>query len=173
MAKKENTVTVDKKCLVQFSIGNKYKDEVWCEVVPMDACHLLLGRPWKFDRKTIHDGFKNTYRFKKEGINFLLTPLVPQQEPRKENSLFIPHAKLQRNLKSGGNFFALIILESNKQTSSPLPPVIQSLVSEFNDVFPTEIPPGLPLMRDVHHCINFIPGVVIPNRPAYRMNPKD
>ena len=36
---------VTKKCLVSFSIGKNYKDEVWCDVVPMDAYHLLLGRP--------------------------------------------------------------------------------------------------------------------------------
>jgi len=28
---------------VQFSIG-KYKDEVLCDVVPMEASHILLGR---------------------------------------------------------------------------------------------------------------------------------
>lgn len=35
---------------VALTIG-KYKDEVLCDVVPMQACHLLLGRPWQFDRK--------------------------------------------------------------------------------------------------------------------------
>ncbi|GKB47892.1 RNA-directed DNA polymerase [Tanacetum coccineum] len=25
--------------------GKKYYDEVWCDVVPMDSCHMLLGRP--------------------------------------------------------------------------------------------------------------------------------
>lgn len=43
--KKGNLVKVTHKCLVQFSIGNKYTDEIWCEVIPMDACHVLLGRP--------------------------------------------------------------------------------------------------------------------------------
>jgi hypothetical protein len=37
---------VTKKCLVQLSIGKNYKDEVLCDVVPIDACHILLGRPW-------------------------------------------------------------------------------------------------------------------------------
>nr|GEV25358.1 hypothetical protein [Tanacetum cinerariifolium] len=53
---------------LQFSICMSYKDEVWCEVIPMDAAHILLGRPWKFDRKTKHDGFQNTYSFKKDGF---------------------------------------------------------------------------------------------------------
>ncbi|GJZ48364.1 reverse transcriptase domain-containing protein [Tanacetum coccineum] len=43
--KKGGEVTVSKRVLVAFS-GKTYKDSVWCDVVPMDACHLLLGRPW-------------------------------------------------------------------------------------------------------------------------------
>ena len=29
----------------------------------MDACHLLLGRPWQYDRNVVHDGNRNTYSF--------------------------------------------------------------------------------------------------------------
>ncbi|XP_024013240.1 uncharacterized protein LOC112087559 [Eutrema salsugineum] len=36
---------------IPFSIG-KYQDQVLCDVVPMQAGHLLLGRPWQFDRET-------------------------------------------------------------------------------------------------------------------------
>ena len=49
---------VNKRCLIQFSIGKNYNNAVMCDVVPMDACHLLFGRPWQYDRKTSHDGFK-------------------------------------------------------------------------------------------------------------------
>ena len=38
---KGSEVKVSKQCLVSFSIGSKYRDEVWCDVIPMDACHLL------------------------------------------------------------------------------------------------------------------------------------
>lgn len=29
---------------VTFSIGEDYTDTVWCNVVPMDSCDILLGR---------------------------------------------------------------------------------------------------------------------------------
>ncbi|GJU19185.1 RNA-directed DNA polymerase [Tanacetum coccineum] len=41
------------------------------------------------------------------------------------------------------------------------------------DVFLDDIPPGLPLMRDIQHCIDFLPGSTISNKPVYRMNPKE
>ena len=44
-------ITLSKQALISFSIGKKYKDDVLCDVVPMSACHVLLGRPWKFDRR--------------------------------------------------------------------------------------------------------------------------
>jgi len=51
------------QALINFSIG-AYKDEILCDVTDMDATHLMLGRPWQYDRRTIHDGFLNTYLFK-------------------------------------------------------------------------------------------------------------
>jgi hypothetical protein len=64
--------------LVSFSIG-RYKDEVLCDVVPMHAGHILLGRPWQFDRKAIHDGFKNRHSFVKDNRTITLVPLTPKQ----------------------------------------------------------------------------------------------
>ncbi|XP_073061788.1 uncharacterized protein [Primulina eburnea] len=71
-------VKVNKQVLVAFSIG-KYIDEVLCDVVPMHACNILLGRPWQYDRQVTHDGFKTRYSFvlKKEPI--VLLPLSPKQ----------------------------------------------------------------------------------------------
>ncbi|KAL4368695.1 hypothetical protein GQ457_05G027360 [Hibiscus cannabinus] len=56
-----------------------YKDEVLCDVVPMHATHMLLGRPWQFDRKVMHDGYSNRYSFTYDGKKHTLAPLSPQQ----------------------------------------------------------------------------------------------
>ena len=52
-----------KQALVTYSIGN-FKDEVLCDILPMDACHLLLRRPWQFDTDAIHNEKAKTYTFK-------------------------------------------------------------------------------------------------------------
>ncbi|GJS71411.1 putative CCCH-type zinc finger family protein [Tanacetum coccineum] len=54
-----------------------------------------------------------------------------------------------------------------------LPAEVLPLVNDFSDIFPDDIPAGLPLMREIQHCIDFVPGASIPNKPAYRMNPKE
>ncbi|XP_071912316.1 uncharacterized protein [Coffea arabica] len=44
---------------------------------------------------------------------------------------------------------------------------------EFKDVFPEELPKGLPPIRGIEHQIDFVPGAILPNRPAYRANPEE
>ena len=50
---------VSEQCEIDLQIG-KYKDRVLCDVMSMDVCHILLGRPWKYDRNERHDGRRNT-----------------------------------------------------------------------------------------------------------------
>ncbi|XP_052626904.1 uncharacterized protein LOC111883152 [Lactuca sativa] len=72
--KKGGEVTISKRALVQFSVGTTYKDDVWCDVVAMDACHLLLGIPWEYDRNIDHNGRTNTYNFLFGGVKITLVP---------------------------------------------------------------------------------------------------
>lgn len=57
--------------------------------------------------------------------------------------------------------------------TSSLPSSISSLLQDFEDVFPENIPNGLPPLRGIEHQIDFVPGSQIPNRPAYRSNPEE
>ncbi|GKE93062.1 reverse transcriptase domain-containing protein [Tanacetum coccineum] len=68
--------------------------------------------------------------------------------------------------------FTLVVVEENEIISKALLQV-QPLLREFADMIPDEIPPRLLVMRDIQHCIDFISGFAIPNKPAYRMNPKE
>lgn len=71
--KKGGEITVKYKCLVPIQLKG-YKDEVWCDVVPMDACHVLLERLWKFDRQAIHDGRQKTYTIVKRDKRHIFWP---------------------------------------------------------------------------------------------------
>ena len=64
-------------------------------------------------------------------------------------------------------------LLSTNDLNDSLPSVIISLLQEFEEVFPEEVPHGLPPIRGIEHQIDFIPGASIPNRPAYRSNPEE
>ena len=64
-------------------------------------------------------------------------------------------------------------LFNTNQLDTSLPSSIVSLLQEFEDVFPEEVPKGLPPIRGIEHQIDYVPGATIPNRPAYRSNPEE
>jgi hypothetical protein len=63
---------------VPFSVG-KYNDHVECDVVLMQACQLLLGRPWLYDRDVQIFGRTNKLSFVYKGERISLLPLTPEE----------------------------------------------------------------------------------------------
>jgi len=207
---------VTQSCRVSFSIGS-YADSVDCDVVPMEACSLLLGRPWEFDNDALHHGRSNTYTFMHKGKKITLLPMTPAEivqaekeraatlhETKSENQQVANSVYPPKNDKSapisktdgiklkGGVLLArkcdLAEISDDdvcytlvcKQTLfsldndvSSIPPVVANLLQEFEDIFPADIPPGLPPMRGIEHQIDLIPGATLPNRAAYRTNPDE
>ena len=118
---KGNEVSVTKQVLVPFSIGKVYNDEILCDVIPMDACHLLLGRPWQFDRGVVHNGRQNTYSLVTNQKKITLTPLPPpihKIQPEKvnpsEKNLFMSESRVERKIQKGKPFFILLMLEQTE-----------------------------------------------------------
>jgi hypothetical protein len=66
---------VTHKVRLKFSVGN-YEDIAVCDVFPMDACHVLLGRPWQFDRCSTHEGRSNVYFLWRKGKCHVLQPML-------------------------------------------------------------------------------------------------
>jgi hypothetical protein len=207
---------VTQTCKVSFSIGS-YSDSVDCDVVPMQACSLLLGRPWEYDNDATHHGRSNKYTFVHKGKKYTLLPLTPaeivQAEKERAASLHGTQSENQQVAKSvfppkegkpapnskaegiklkGGVMlatkcdlaeisedeisYALICkssLFSLDDIARSIPPAITNILQEYADVFPVEIPPGLPPVRGIEHQIDLIPGATLPNRAAYRTNPEE
>ncbi|WVZ76113.1 hypothetical protein U9M48_024115 [Paspalum notatum var. saurae] len=57
--------------------------------------------------------------------------------------------------------------------SLDIPPAVANLLQEYTDVFPKDLPPGLPPLRGIEHQIDLIPGARLPNRAPYRTNPDE
>jgi hypothetical protein len=90
---KGHQVNVTKQCLVEFKIGG-YNDKILCDVIPMDFCHLLLGRPWQYDKNVARDGRKNTYTLEKNGrIHMLLSIKDKEVKPEVSNTVLLMSGK--------------------------------------------------------------------------------
>ncbi|XP_071924785.1 uncharacterized protein [Coffea arabica] len=214
-------VRVHKQVLINFAIG-RYKDDVLCDVVPMQATHIILGRPWQFDKRVIFDGFLNKYSFVHNTKKITLAPLTPQQvhedqiglqkeydmhcDNKKKNlhetkskmaepsshKIDISHSVIEgkkerksimlartrdvrKALHSNQILLILFCKESllTNELGASLPSAIADLLQEYQDVFPEDIPNGLPPLRGIEHQIDFIPGSSLPNKAPYRTNPEE
>jgi hypothetical protein len=54
-----------------------------------------------------------------------------------------------------------------------LPSVVFDVLQEYEDVFPKEVPPGLPPKRGIEHQIDLVPGTSLPNCASYCTNPEE
>ncbi|XP_019055337.1 PREDICTED: uncharacterized protein LOC109115568 [Nelumbo nucifera] len=117
----------------------------------MDACHFLLGRPWKYDRETIHYGDTNTYNFVKGNKKITLKPMQLDSFPKKETKPTTTLFTLNKLAQEDGNLnvvYVLVTKEVSKET--PVPKLVKKLLHEYADVMPEELLDGLPPLRDEH-----------------------
>lgn len=54
---------MDNRFLILFFIGKKNFNNFLCDVVAMDAYHILLGRWWQYKINVMHDWRHNIYTF--------------------------------------------------------------------------------------------------------------
>ena len=98
------------------------------------------------------------------------------REKKKQGSFYAKASDVKNAFYTNQPIFVLLYKEvyfnTNKLDES-LPRIVVSLLQEYEDVFPNDIPSGLPPIRGIKHQIDFVPGVTIPNRPAYRSNPEE
>jgi hypothetical protein len=62
---------------INFAIES-YHDVVECNVVPMQACQILLCRPWQFDKDYMHHGRLYQYSFLHHDKKIVLHPMFPE-----------------------------------------------------------------------------------------------
>jgi hypothetical protein len=86
------------------------------------------------------------------------------------------HKDLKNLREPNAMFFVLMCkdnLLSTNDLPSTLPTAIFDVLQEYEDVFPNEVPPGLPPKRGIEHQIDLVPGAPLPNWPPYRTNPEE
>jgi hypothetical protein len=145
----------------------------------MDVCHLLLGRPWQYDRNIIHDGKMNTYTLERNGKTHKLLPIKDKEvKPETRSIVLLMSGKellTEVKKKEDPQFFLVrkpkIVLTSTRVDD--LPKEIQELLEEFVDIVVDELPHSFPPMRSVSHHIDLVPGASFPNKAVYRLTPQE
>lgn len=94
--------------MIDFSIGGKLKDQVWCDVIPFDVCYILLAQPWQYDMKADMMG-SGIFSRLKDGERIVL------QSCRGEDSIddVVPCATFLRVFSEFCMRLTLVILEGH------------------------------------------------------------
>ncbi|RDX87653.1 hypothetical protein CR513_30854, partial [Mucuna pruriens] len=71
-------MVVTKQVSLAFKL-RKFSNVVLCNIVPMEATHILLECAWKFDYKVTHDGVTNKFLFMHNGQKVILKTLSPKE----------------------------------------------------------------------------------------------
>jgi hypothetical protein len=84
------SLKVTRTVRVHFSMGS-YHDYADCDIVPMEACSLLLGRPWQYDTDSLHHGRTNHYSLMFKGKKIILHPMTLDQIVKDDIARAKPH----------------------------------------------------------------------------------
>lgn len=126
-------------------MGNNVEDEAWCDVVPIDACHILLGRPWLYDKDMIHHTRANTYAFKKGTKTSTLRPLKEEATSSSKMSKltgFLIGQRFETESKELGVIYALIgrmMIAEQQVDFAEYPLEAQQILREFQELVGEEL----------------------------------
>jgi hypothetical protein len=60
------------KCKIRFAINVDYVDEMDCDIAPLDACEVVFGNAYLWDRDTTFYKEENKYHLAKGGKAYLI-----------------------------------------------------------------------------------------------------
>jgi len=169
--------------------------------IPLSGYDVILGMPWLEDANPIIDWRRKTIQVKQgeeihsissdSSIHLLSHVELDRAIRRKqvdsvqaiwmrkiEEDLTEEVATVHHPTPSESAVSSIPINAAEEKNNSSKEPVEwtearQQLLHEYRDVFPADLPSGLPPARSVDHRIELKPGSAPTNRPTYRMSPTE
>ncbi|CAL9020785.1 unnamed protein product [Prunus brigantina] len=152
------------------------------DVIDMDACHILLGRPWQFDVDATFKGRDNVILFSWNNRKIAMATTPPSKqsvEAKTRSSSFLTLISSEQELNEAvkeAEYFCPLVLKgllNLGKGESVIPQDVQQILLQFQELLSEKLPNELPPMRDIQHRIDLVPGASLPNLPHYRMSPKE
>lgn len=148
---------------------SSYSDELDLMCLPLHGFDVILGMSW-LERVNPHINWRDriisfehgegSHKLRSSGLTLCL---MTQAEVRRE----------QRKKQLEWAYLILPELLMAEQTDTARGRSERKVIEEYRDVFPKDLPPGLPPEREVDHRIELLPGATPASRPMGRMSSKE
>ena len=148
---------------VTLEIGN-YVESMNLFVCNLENYDIILGKDWHNVYNPDVDFPSNKMSFKFRGRMISLTAIPDKQIP------LISKNAISRSLKRGNWIYAVIIRKAKEPIPQNAPQESKQILEAFKDVFPENLPSGLPPERSVDFDIKLTPGATPQKKGIYRMS---
>ena len=139
-------------------------------VIPLAGYDVILGIPWLKRHNPVINWDTSKVVVSSNG-NQCELPLHSDIDPPAVEMISALQAK--RDMTKGEQMYLALVKvveQDNAATKVTVDPDTEKIISEFKDVFPDDLPSGLPPKREIDHRIELEPGQNPPSRPTYRMS---
>ena len=154
-----------------------HSELIRCAVCPLSQYDLILGKQWLAANDAIISMRTNIISLK-DGISvkansndvpgFLISKQKLAKDIRHGEKIFSIHLSSCSSLASDSHD-----LFSLEDSSTHIPEKIQKILDSFRDVFPQDLPAGLPPARKHDFQISLIPDATPQKRGLYRLSEKE
>ena len=171
---------------IDVSIGGSFNDKMDFTVFPLQKYDAILGMPW-LEKHNPKIDFKNKSvklqsNNNKNNSGLYISPC------RKNKITLATMNQIKRQAAKNKNLFLVYVYcledgsidrieqrecNSISTNNKTIDHDIELLLSKYKDVFPDDLPIGLPPSRSIDHKIDIIPGSSIPSLSTYRMSPTE
>ena len=176
---------------VQFTLRcGKYKERVIARVFPNLHKEIILGIPWLETANPVIDWAQRRVRVFHRGCDVTL-PLIQKRdaEATATELSFCTAKQMTKQVQRGHAVFLAVVrpaqeeetvdqsegtggTEEQKMYHEEMPAEIKAVLYEFKDIFPSDLPPGLPPVRKGHEFrIDLEDDTPPVHRPIYKLSP--
>jgi len=157
-------------CHLPYGI-KPFKDEVLCDIYPLEVCDVPLGKPYLWKRHVVYESRPYSV------IISLGRKLYRILEVALPTTISLISAKkCSKVISYIENFFFFVICAQSKQkiiatsvastqSLSLLQKQVEKIMEEYRDIFSS--PTGVPTHCQVKHPIDLTPSSPLPNGPIY------
>jgi hypothetical protein len=149
-----------------------FKDEVLCDVAPLEVCDVLLGQPYLWKLHVVNESRPCSVIIT---LNMKLYR-IPEAVPPSIISLIFVN-KCRKVISQMGKFVFFVICSQNNLKITATSRVyvadlstqqkkVDKVMEEYSNIFSS--PTRVPLHCQVKHPIDLTPDALLPNGPVYR-----